>query len=72
MADLASSNAVPEHAIDDTEELHTHVKNSVHHRLRANSSIMQLKKLLGEFTVFHLVAPLSSPPLPTLLSDAIR
>jgi hypothetical protein len=47
MADLASSSAVPEQAIDDSEEMHVEVKNSVHQRLRANSSIMQLKKLLG-------------------------
>ena len=49
MADLAVSSAVPEQAIDDeVEEMHVAVKNSVHQRLRANSSIMQLKKLLGE------------------------
>jgi len=47
MADLASSSAVPEQAVEDVEvEMDVAVKNSVHQRLRANSSIMQLKKLL--------------------------
>ena len=55
MADLASSSAVPEQAIDDSEMDHA-VKNSVHQRLRANSSIMQLKKLLGTSCRFFLVA----------------
>jgi hypothetical protein len=59
MADLASSSAVPEQAIEEVEEMHTHVKNSVHQRLRANSSIMQLKKLLGEFSL-HLHLLMSS------------
>lgn len=48
MADLASSSAVPEQAVDDVE-MDVAVKNSVHQRLRANSSIMQLKKLLGKW-----------------------
>jgi hypothetical protein len=49
MADLAvNSNAVPEDAIEEVE-MDVAVKNSVHQRLRANSSIMQLKKLLGKF-----------------------
>jgi pyruvate carboxylase len=54
MADLAVSNAaVPEQAIEEDEvEMHQEVKNSVHQRLRANSSIMQLKKLLGRFAYF--------------------
>lgn len=34
-------------AIDDDEELSGHAEDSVHRRLRANSSIMQLKKILG-------------------------
>ncbi|KAF2733750.1 pyruvate carboxylase [Polyplosphaeria fusca] len=52
MADLAiDKNAAASSAIDDNEfddehgEHHPH-RNSVHHRLRASSSIMQLKKLL--------------------------
>lgn len=49
MADIAvSSGAVPEDAIEDFE-MDATVRNSVHQRLRANSSIMQLKKLLGAF-----------------------
>ncbi|KIW01720.1 pyruvate carboxylase [Verruconis gallopava] len=45
MSGLISAPVVPEEAIDDSD-LHTTVKNSVHHRLRANSSIMQMKKLM--------------------------
>lgn len=42
-----SSNAVPEDAVEVEEvEMDHAVRNSVHQRLRANSSIMQLKKLL--------------------------
>ncbi|KAK4936840.1 pyruvate carboxylase [Elasticomyces elasticus] len=35
-----------ESAIADQEDGHTHLEHSVHQRLRANSSIMQLKKIL--------------------------
>ena len=43
-----SSSAIDENDFDESEhgEHHPH-RNSVHHALRANSSIMQLKKLLG-------------------------
>ena len=60
MADLASSSAVPEQAVEDVEvEMDVAVKNSVHQRLRANSSIMQLKKLLGRWLLWRLI--LKSP-----------
>jgi hypothetical protein len=53
MADLGVNvDAVPEQAIEEeeeVEEMHHHVKNSVHQRLRANSSIMHLKKLMGKW-----------------------
>jgi len=43
-----SSSAIDENDFDEGDhgEHHPH-RNSVHHRLRASSSIMQLKKLLG-------------------------
>lgn len=55
MADTAATNKVVEDggkagndsAIDDTEVMDTHMQNTVHQRLRANSSIMKLKKILG-------------------------
>ncbi len=46
MADKPAEKDVGQSAVVDDDEDH-HVKNSVHQRLRANSSIMQLKKLLG-------------------------
>ncbi|KAK8216858.1 pyruvate carboxylase [Zalaria obscura] len=54
MADTAATNKVVEDggkagndsAIDDTEVMDTHMQNTVHQRLRANSSIMKLKKIL--------------------------
>jgi pyruvate carboxylase len=42
--EAALRQAPPEQVLDD-EESHE-LKNSVHQRLRANSSIMQLRKLL--------------------------
>ena len=52
--DKNASSAIDENAFDDEHgehgehgEHHPH-RNSVHHRLRASSSIMQLKKLLGK------------------------
>ena len=46
--DKNASSAIDDNDFDDGEhgEHHPH-RNSVHHRLRASSSIMQLKKLLG-------------------------
>jgi len=48
VADNTASSAIDENDVDDGQhgEHHPH-RNSVHHRLRASSSIMQLKKLLG-------------------------
>jgi pyruvate carboxylase len=50
VTDKAASSAIDENDFDDEHgehgEHHPH-RNSVHHRLRASSSIMQLKKLLG-------------------------
>lgn len=44
----AASSAIDEHEFDDEHGEHHPHRNSVHHRLRASSSIMQLKKLLGK------------------------
>jgi pyruvate carboxylase len=48
--DKNASSAIDENDFDEGEhgEHHPH-RNSVHHKLRASSSIMQLKKLLGTF-----------------------
>lgn len=48
--DKTSSSAIDENDFDDGGhgEHHPH-RNSVHHRLRASSSIMQLKKILGMY-----------------------
>jgi pyruvate carboxylase len=43
----ASSSAIDDNDFDDEHGEHHPHRNSVHHRLRASSSIMQLKKLLG-------------------------
>lgn len=52
MADLIvigqPAQSPPENAVEDNDidsEMH---RNSVHQRLRANSSIMQVKKILGK------------------------
>lgn len=42
--EVAARQAPPEQVLDDEDSLE--LKNSVHQRLRANSSIMQLRKLL--------------------------
>jgi pyruvate carboxylase len=46
--DKNDASAIDDNDFDEGEhgEHHPH-RNSVHHRLRASSSIMQLKKLLG-------------------------
>jgi pyruvate carboxylase len=50
VTDKNASSAIDDNEFDDEHgehgEHHPH-RNSVHHRLRASSSIMQLKKLLG-------------------------
>jgi pyruvate carboxylase len=43
----ASSSAIDDNEFDDEHGEHHPHRNSVHHRLRASSSIMQLKKILG-------------------------
>jgi pyruvate carboxylase len=43
-----SSSAIDDKEFDDEHGEHHPHRNSVHHRLRASSSIMQLKKLLGK------------------------
>jgi pyruvate carboxylase len=52
--DKAGSSAIDENEFDEEAhgEHHPH-RNSVHHRLRASSSIMQLKKLLGTSAAFN-------------------
>jgi pyruvate carboxylase len=45
--DKNASSAIDENDFDDEHGEHHPHRNSVHHRLRASSSIMQLKKLLG-------------------------
>lgn len=44
----ASSSAIDDLEYDEEHGEHHPHRNSVHHRLRASSSIMQLKKLLGK------------------------
>lgn len=46
----AAASAIDESEYDDEHGEHHPHRNSVHHRLRANSSIMQLKKLMGKTT----------------------
>lgn len=45
--DPASSSAIDDNDFDEDHGEHHPHRNSVHHKLRASSSIMQLKKLLG-------------------------
>jgi len=52
-ADQNASSAIDENDFDDEHGEHHPHRNSVHHQLRASSSIMQLKKLLGR----HFPAP---------------
>jgi pyruvate carboxylase len=56
VTDKAASSAIDENDFDDEHgehgEHHPH-RNSVHHRLRASSSIMQLKKLLGRLPALN-------------------
>jgi len=49
MSDIAETNQVKTEGDDFAveEDDSADIKNTVHHRLRANSSIMQLKKILG-------------------------
>lgn len=53
MTDVAATNRLTsdgqdyEEVIDDGHERDTHAPNTVHQRLRANSSIMKAKKILG-------------------------
>jgi len=44
----AASSAIDEMEFDEEHGEHHPHRNSVHHKLRASSSIMQLKKLLGK------------------------
>lgn len=50
MTDLMVDKTVSQAAVavEDAEDDHIDKRNSVHQRLRANSSIMQLKKILGK------------------------
>ena len=45
--DKNASSAIDENDYDEDHGEHHPHRNSVHHKLRASSSIMQLKKLLG-------------------------
>jgi pyruvate carboxylase len=56
MADHHDPNAAYSEVFEDVDVKEPHTV----HRIRANSSIMQLKKLLGEF--FLLPAPLGMDP----------
>lgn len=53
MTDVAATNRLMsdgqdyEEVIDEGHERDTHAPNTVHQRLRANSSIMKAKKILG-------------------------
>lgn len=47
VTDKNASSAIDENDFDDEHGEHHPHRNSVHHQLRASSSIMQLKKLLG-------------------------
>ena len=51
MADIVAvgqhAQSLPEDVVDDIDMEHEMHVNSVHQRLRANSSIMQVKKILG-------------------------
>ena len=49
--DPASSSAIDDNDFDEDHGEHHPHRNSVHHKLRASSSIMQLKKLLGTSAV---------------------
>jgi pyruvate carboxylase len=55
---ISQSQAVIEDEYDEHHEHHIH-RNSIHHRLRASSSIMQLKKILGAHTL--LIGPIKLP-----------
>lgn len=48
MTDVAETNKVQTEGTNEVEMNATHSHNTVHARLRANSSIMQAKKILGE------------------------
>jgi pyruvate carboxylase len=48
--DQNASSAIDENDYDEDHGEHHPHRNSVHHKLRASSSIMQLKKLLGKST----------------------
>jgi|TARA_R110002003_G_scaffold13_25_gene1019 pyruvate carboxylase len=60
--DKNASSAIDENDFDDGEhgEHHPH-RNSVHHQLRASSSIMQLKKLLGTLSALKRSLELPRP-----------
>jgi pyruvate carboxylase len=45
--DLNASSAIDDNDFDEDHGEHHPHRNSVHHKLRASSSIMQLKKILG-------------------------
>jgi len=45
--DQNASSAIDDNDFDEDHGEHHPHRNSVHHKLRASSSIMQLKKLLG-------------------------
>lgn len=47
--DKNASSAIDDNDFDDEHGEHHPHRNSVHHKLRASSSIMQLKKLLGMY-----------------------
>jgi pyruvate carboxylase len=48
--DQNASSAIDENDFDEDHGEHHPHRNSVHHHLRASSSIMQLKKLLGKLS----------------------
>jgi pyruvate carboxylase len=58
--DQNASSAIDENDFEEDHGEHHPHRNSVHHKLRASSSIMQLKKILGMFpsrSRTHRVSP---------------
>lgn len=59
VVDKNAETAIDENDFDDEHGEHHPHRNSVHHKLRASSSIMQLKKLLGMLPALNGSSPAS-------------
>jgi pyruvate carboxylase len=57
--DQNASSAIDENDFDEDHGEHHPHRNSVHQKLRASSSIMQLKKLLGTFPIRNRILRVS-------------